>query len=391
MSGGELIAMADFSLHESIAEIGPREWDELAQGDIPASHGWLRLVEETALTPLRCRCLLAREGSTLQAAIFFWRQDRSDKQTSLDVILYGRLSRLSGLLGLTVLPAFVAGQISGWQRTILFRDDLSEDDRRGLLSRMLPLLETAASSVRHTLCFRGITPDNTEMAEEFSLRNYLCTPDLPVCYLDIEWQAFDDYLRSLRKCHPRTEKNIRHEINLFNRSGVTIDRLDDPAGVCNRLHAVVDVHYRRLNGRPFPFRPEFFVELKSRLGDKALVYTARRKDKIIGVLVMLRNDTEAFLPIIGIDTEDVRKDSIYFNLAFNRPIREAIEAGLDRIWFGRLVYSTKIRRGCRLSDVNLYLRTGSGIGGLWLRTLLAGRSWRMQTVLNSLTGQSLAQ
>ena len=382
--------MADISLIESISEIDPREWDELAQGDIPASHGWLRLIEETALTPLRCRCLLAREGTRLQAAIFFWRQHRHDTQTNMDTFLYGRLSRLFRLLGLTVQPAFVAGQISGWRRTILFREDLSADARRSLLSRMLPFLETAARAEHHTLCFRGIAPDDAEVVDEFSSRNYLCTPDLPVCYLDIEWQGFDGYLQALRRCHPRTEKSIRYEISRFDRSGVTIARLEDPAGVCGRLHAVVDSHYRRLNGRPFPFRPEFFGELKSRLGDKALVYTALRNDRIIGVLVMLRNDREAYLPIIGIDTEDVRKDAIYFNLAFNRPIREAIEAGLDRIYFGRLVYNTKIRRGCRLSDVNLYLRAGSGLGGLWLRPLLACRSWRMRAVLNSLTGQGTA-
>ena len=383
--------MIDIFLLESIAEIDPCEWDELAQGDIMASHGWLRLLEETALTRLRCCCLLAREGSVLQAAIFFWRQRRQDKQTSMDNILYGRLSRLLGLLGLTVLPAFVVGQISGWRRAILFRGDLSADDRRLLLSRMLPFLEAAAHAERHALCFRGIAPDDAEVADEFSSRNYLCTPDLPVCYLDIEWQAFDGYLRNLRKCHPRTEKTIRHEINRFNRSGVTIERLEDPAKVCGRLHAVVDSHYRRLNGRPFPFRPEFFGELKSRLGDNVLVYTALRNEQIIGVLVMLRNDREAYLPIIGIDAEDVRKDAIYFNLAFNRPIRDAIEAGLVRIYFGRLVYDTKIRRGCRLSDVNLYLRAGRGFGRLWLRPFLACRSWRMRAVRNSLTGRGTVQ
>ena len=379
--------MEDISLLESIAEIDPREWDELAREDVLASHAWLRLIEETSLTTLRCRCLMAREGSKLQAAIFFWRQHRHDNTLSLDKLFFGRLAKWAGLIGLTVFPLFVGGEVVGWRRTILFRNDLSADDRRRLLAQMLPFLETAARSVDHTLCFRGILSNEAELTEVFSTRDYLCTPELPVCCLEIEWDSFAGYLLALKSQHPRTERNIRYEINQFRRSGITIERLEDPAGVCGRLHEVVDSHHRRLNGRPFPYRPEFFEQLKSRLGDKAIIYAAVTGERIVGVLVMLCSDEEASLPIVGIDPEYFRKDALYFNLVFNRPIRDAIEAGLRRVYYGRLVYDVKLWRGCRLVDSNIYLMPRCGLGGTLLQPLMALRTWKMRAVRNSLTGQ----
>jgi predicted N-acyltransferase len=383
--------MTKIELFDTIAHVDPDEWDELAKGNVTASYAWLRLVEETSLVQRRCRCLLAREHSRLQAAIFLWEHQPRDIQNTMDYMLFGRLSRMTGLLGLTALPALVAGEISGHRQTILFRGGLSGADRRRLLSQMLDYLENAPQTENRTLCFRGIPTDDADLAAVFSSRRYLCSPELPVCCLDIRWKSFAEYLLSLRKEHPGTEKCIHNEISRSRRVGITIERLDEPAAVCGRLHALADSHYRRLNGRPFPFRPGFFEQIKARMGDRAVINAAVRDGLIIGVQVRLSSDGHATVPIIGIDAEHTRKDAVYFNLGYNHAIRNAIEDGLRQVRFGTLVYDTKIRRGCHLSDANLYLRPKDGFRGILMKPLIALRTVRMRTVLRTLIGQRPAQ
>jgi predicted N-acyltransferase len=383
--------MTDIELFDTIADVDSDEWDELAKGNVTASYAWLRLVEETSLEQRRCRCLLAREGSRLKAAIFLWENQPRDIRNSLDYVMFGRLSRVAGLLGLTLLPAFVAAEGSGHCQTILFRGDLPGVDRRRLLSRMLDYLENTPPTKDRTLCFQGIPVDDADLAAVFSSRRYLCSPELPVCCLDIRWKSFAEYLRSLRKLHPRTEKCIHNEISRSRRVGITIQRLNEPASDCGRLHAVADSHYRRLNGRPFPFRRGFFEQIKSRMGDRAVIYAAVRDGLIIGVQVRLSSDGHATVPIIGIDREHARKDAVYFNLGYNHTIRDAIEEGLQRVRFGTLVYDTKIRRGCHLTGANLYLRPKDSFRRLLMRPLMSLRTMRMRTVLRTLIGQRPAQ
>jgi hypothetical protein len=379
--------MTDIELFDTIADVDPSEWDELAKGNVTASYACLRLVEETTLEQRPCRCLLAREDSRLQAAIFFWEHRRTDSRNTLDYVLFGRLDKVAGIIGLSTLPAFAAGETFGHHHSILFRGGLSGDDRHRLLSRMLDYLENAPPTKDRTVCFRGIPADDTDLAEVFTSRRYLCSPELPVCCLDIRWKSFAEYLRALRKQHPSTKKNIHKEISTSWRAGITIRRMDETTAACARLHALADSHYRRLNGRPFPFRPGFFEQIKARLGDKATIYAAFKDGLIIGMLVRLSSDGIATMPIMGIGTEHARKDAVYFNLGYNHTIREGIEEGLRQMRFGTLVYDTKIRRGCHLSHANLYLRPGAGFLGLLMRPLMALRTMRMRTVMRTLTGQ----
>jgi predicted N-acyltransferase len=383
--------MADISLVETVSKIDPHEWDDLVGGNIFLSHSWLRLIEKTSKIPTKFRYLLAQDSSKILAALFCWGQNQEVIPTSLDHVLYGRFAGTARLAGLTLQPALICGALGGHHQGIMFRKDLSGTDRKNLLTLLLISVEDMARIEGHTLCFRQFPTEDNDSANVFSSRRYLCTPEFPLTYLDIEWNSFAGYLKTLKKWHPGAEKSIRNEINRSRRAGVMIHRLEDTSSVCSRLHAVADAHYKRLNATPFPYKPEFFGKIKEYLGDKVVIYTAVKGEQIIGVLIMLRSNGNAFLPIIGIDTEYVRKDGIYFNLAFNQPIRDGIESGLRRLYFGMLLYGTKVRRGCRLSDANIYLQTEGRISHFIMRPILACRSWKMRLMRSSLPRSIQAQ
>jgi predicted N-acyltransferase len=377
--------MADISLVETVSKIDPHEWDDLVGGNILLSHSWLRLIEDTSKIPTKFRYLLARDNSKILAALFCWGQNQELIPTSLDHVLYGRFAGTARLTGLTLQPSLICGALGGYHQGIMFRKDLSGTDRKNLLTLLLVSVEDMARIEGHTLCFRQFPTEDNDAANVLSSRRYLCTPEFPLTYLDIEWNSFATYLKTLKRWHPGAEKSIRNEINRSRRAGVMIHRLKDTSSVFSRLHAVADAHYKRLNTSPFPYQPEFFGKIKEYLGDKVVIYTAVKGEQIIGVLIMLRSNGNAFLPIIGIDTEYVHKDGIYFNLAFNQPIRDGIESGLRRLYFGILLYGTKLRRGCRLADANIYLKTEGRISHLIMRPIIACRSWKMRLMLSSLS------
>lgn len=379
--------MVDIIPLESISWADPSEWDELAGGRIQTSYQWLRLIEKTSAFPVQIRCFLARESGELQAAVFLWRQPQSEGPFNLDVVLLGRLHRAARFLGFSAQRTLISGELFGYGPTILFRNSTTVKEQVRLFSRLLAFIEETACKEGCLLCFRGIAAERHGLTELLSSRGYLSSPELPVCYLDIQWNSFAGYLRSVKSRNPGMAKSIRNEINRGRRGGIIIQRVDNPAPVCTRLHELVDAHYRRLNGRPFPFRPEFFGELKSRLGDRVVLYAATKQERIVGCLVMLCGEDGATLPIIGIDNEYVRRDAVYFNLAYNYPIRDSIEACFRRLYLGRLVYESKLRRGCLLSHTNMYLKAGSRVGDWFLRPILAARSLKLHNAFNRVIDQ----
>ncbi|MBI5395578.1 MAG: GNAT family N-acetyltransferase [Verrucomicrobia bacterium] len=370
--------MTEISLVESIAGIHPGEWDELEGGGIFANHAGLRLIEETSLAAPQFRYLTAREDSRLQAALV-WRVERPDgRKPGLDRVLFGRLRGLLPWFGVRVLPAMTCGGLLCWRAGVLFRAGLPDAVRSRLFEALLARIEHEAERDRCTLCFREIPAGERVVSEVLASRGYLCSPELPVCYLDIQWDSFADYRRELRKSHPRAAKSIPNERSRGRRAGVVISEVEDPSSVAGELHQIADSHHRRLNGRPFPYRAEFFAKLKACLGDGVVVYAAVLQGQIIGMLVMFRDKKAGFVSIPGIKDGHVRRHAAYFNLMFNRPIEDAIKDGLERMYYGRLAYATKVRRGCRLAGANLFVRGRDGFSQAALRLLLAARAWRVK-------------
>jgi len=380
-SKGESGQMAEITLVETIEQIDPDEWNELAKRNITASYEWLRLVEDTSLVPRQFQFMLAREKSRLQAAVFFHKQLQTGWRTSLNNALFGYLTPILRKAGLTLLPALIGHSAVGHRQTILFREDLSEINRQHLLSEMLEFIENIVLKEDLTLCLRNVPDNDAGLARIFTSRQYVCSPEWPVCYLDIQWKSFTEYLHALRKDHPKTEKNIHREISHSRKAGITFQRLHEPTAIGKHLHSIVNSHYFRLNGVPLPFQSEFFEQLKNHLKDKAVIDTAVQDGRIIGAQVRLEKDGYAFIPMIGIDVDFHQKHSVYFNLGYNQAIRNGIEEGLKQIRFGTLLYDTKIRRGCKLFHSHMYLRPKKDLAGLLLRSLRPFRTLRMRYML----------
>jgi len=365
---------------DSIAEVDASEWDRLAGRHVLASHAWLRTHEECAAHPVRCRYVLARDSAGLLAAAAGWVQEKTDGVIDLDHVLYGRGAKLAQRLGLSALPALVCGTRMGAAGPLLVRDDVPASERARLMDALAEAVERIARENGWNVCFREVACVNLPAMEALGCRGYLNSREMPTACLDIHWSSFAEFRRELRRQHPATAKNMSREISRGRRNGVVIEQIEDPGRYGDRLHALMNSHYLRLNGIPFPYGPRFFEQLKSSLGARAVISVARIEDEVIGVLVGLRDDREIHLPMIGIDLERSRAGSVYFNLGYNRPIQDSIAAGDRKVYFGKLLYRLKARRGCTALYGNLYLRVWNRRQAALLRPLFAYRSRKIDAL-----------
>jgi predicted N-acyltransferase len=380
--------MHSIELLKSITEVDRSDWDQLTGHNIFASYGWLRVVEETLIIPQHHCYLVLRDAAGLAAAVPCYLQEKRDSLVNLDYLLFGRLAPAASILGISVLPVLICGTRVGVGEGVFVRKQASAPERARLIALVVEATEKLARRNGWTVCFRGVAQTLPKTSYVLQDYQYLRTREQPMTYLDIEWTSFRDYLRHLKKIHPSTAKSIRREINLSRRGGIVIKELEDPIRYQKRLHLLLDSHFIRLNQRPFPFCANFFKSLKKHLDDKATVYVATHGEQLIGATVALRNNGLAYLPFIGVNREQyrdvVRESAVYFNVAFNTPIRDFIEAGYRRIYYGKMLYGMKVRRGCRLVNPDLYFRGRNRLHELALRPLFGYHRRRIHNIVLSI-------
>jgi predicted N-acyltransferase len=359
-----LISIAE---HETIVDVDRAGWDRLAGEDVFSSYGWLRTSEETSRVVRRHRYFLAHASDGLAGAAACYLDET--KPSTVDGVLFGRVANRARALRLTVAPALVCGTRTGLGGHILVRPDSSESDRRRVMLALLDAMEASARGDGWTLCFRSVVDRSTSLVESLRSRRYARAAELPTTFLDVRWSSFDDYIRELKTKHPATAGNIRWEMNRAHKSGIVFRKLDDPIPLQQQLYGLIDSHYRRLNGMPFPFGPSVLAALQRNLGERLVVYVALKDREPCSVTVVLRAGDSMFVAMSG-TSEENRESLVYFNNTYDEPIKDAIGVGVRRIYCGKLLYGLKARRGFELLESNLYLRVHGRIRATVLKGAL---------------------
>jgi len=359
---------------ERIGEVEAGAWDAIADQNMFAFHGWLQATEDTIVPSWSARYWLVRDADGLLAALPAQVQEPTDRAVDLDDVLLGRLASSARRLGFGAVPALVCGARMGPGAPVLLRRGLDRGVRAELAASLLGAAEERADRNGWTLCLRGVPPDS-DLVAGLDRRLYVGSLEMPTTRLDVRWSSFDDYLRDLKASHPATRKNARQQVNWCERRGVVIEELADPRAQAGRLHEILDAHHWRLNGVPFPFGPGFVTALERGLGRRLLVLVARRETEILAVSLSLRNDDTVYVKMAGIDVESGEgRSEIYHNLLFYHPIRLASEGLCRRLYFGKLAYDSKVKRGAVPEDSDLYLRGRGRLHAFLLRPLFAYRA-----------------
>lgn len=336
----------------SVSEVPANVWDSLAPEDPMASHGWLQLMEEELGAGVETLYVLARQGEELVGALPCYLCYRSSRLLDPNQFMFGRFRRLPELLHMSFVPTMLLGPYFGVGSKFLLADSLDEPARQILGTRLkqkaLDLARARGLSIQVTRISNQSMESLNALSEDRRHEVRL----FPMCYLDIEWNDFEGYLSYIKSFSANTRRSIKKEINRFHRSNGLIRKLQDPIAHGEVLQRLIKHHYWRLNRAAFPFSDRFFIRLKELLGDEAIFYGGFLGESLVGFSLMLRRGGTAYMFLTGIDRDRTDNEGTYFNLCYYRPIMDAPNEGLQRLFYGTALHQPKVRRGCKIMNLS---------------------------------------
>ncbi|MBI3595924.1 MAG: GNAT family N-acetyltransferase [Nitrospirae bacterium] len=341
---------------DTIHRIDRAEWDALVGENVFESYGWLKTLEQTFIGDQKPRYFLMREEGRLIATAACYIAHPSEQIHNIDDTLLGRFKRYASKMGISFLPAVICAPRGAFGIHLSVGKHLDSKKAESAEMELIQTIEEFASEHRLPILFPNVMDHEISLIRSLSQRGYSKAVTFPLSFLDVEWSSFNDYLTGLKRISLNSAKIIRREINKNRNEGVVIEQLEKVDGCQDRIYELVNRNYWSHNGRPFPFRKEYFKALKENLGSDAVIYVATKKNELIGVCVLLRRKESYYLPVIGIDHESAGNDFTYFNLAYYQPIRDAISDRIKRIYYGQALYALKTRRGCKMSNTYTFYR-----------------------------------
>jgi predicted N-acyltransferase len=167
----------------------------------------------------------------------------------------------------------------------------------------------------------------------------------PMLYLDVRWETFEDYLKSLKST---VRHEIRREIKNCQENGITIDQVTDFKKLSPTLSDLsynLSLKYNKWAPR---LEPLFFERLSDYANANAIVFLAKKKDSIVGFSLFIRKEQTLDTFLGGFNYELLGKtDFTYFNLAYYTPIKWAIREGIKKIYYRWGSEKAKYKRGCK--------------------------------------------
>lgn len=347
--------MYQIAIYNSINEIKKEEWDCLTENNVYMSYEYFKTFEETTVFPLQPYYItIASDEKILAVSAFYFEPQNSTR--ILDSVLLGRLSKISLMKKLTFLPSSICNRQRGHGTHFVFSPNMDNDQMISLQEILINEIEKIAKEKKTSVSFLNVTSNQQTLKDSLRKRGYSETYDLPSNFIDVKWSSFDGYKQYLSAKYPSMNKSIRHEMNRNKKSGVVIKEGHTTAANEKRLMELLKMNYFKYNNTRFYLNDDYFKKIKEIFGRNAIIFTAEKDGSIIGVSTILKKGEEAFFSSIGVDHELSKKDFTFFILGYYEPIKQVIKYNVKRIFFGRGLYMTKIKRGCVAEDMLIFYK-----------------------------------
>ena len=355
----------------SVTRVDSAGWDRLAASNPLLGHGWLRVAEEEWPEEIERVYFLLETGGRLAGAAACCLETPAGRAESVDDLLLGRLRPTALGRVLSFRPSLVCGFPWSVGSGLLVEPD-AEAPRRHQLARLLVEAITRESSVRGcATAFLSVAESESWLRDALVASGYEFVRHAPVYNLDLRWTSFKAYQRGLPSDNIR--RNISHQLNRNRKLGVKIRELEDPRGLEERLHEIVDRHYRRYGWPASPYGRSWFRAVKARLGPDAVIAVALRGETVLGVTVALRKEKTFQTVIACVDHEAAGNDMTHFNLTYYWPVKESIARGDRSYVVGPGQAVVRLRRGYRPLENYIYYRPANRprriVCRLWFRLL----------------------
>lgn len=186
----------------------------------------------------------------------------------------------------------------------------------------------------------------------FDYRPLQTDPEMSLA-ISPSWSSYDDYLASMNKKYRKAAQQVSKQVE---QSGCTVERLDDPAPVAERLHALYQQVQQRADVRLTSLSPGHIPALARHLGPDRFQCTVIRRDgEILGFVTTVRDGETLVGYYLGLDYSVNAEVPLYFRL-LHAVIAEGIAQGCRRISFGRTALEAKARLGACPMPMQVWVR-----------------------------------
>lgn len=315
------------TIHKTINEVSREQWDTLVQHKMFHTHQWMELLEHSVREDITPYYITVTRTNHLVGAGVCYKTSR--------ILWKIRFSCIACTYPLSEeMPLFIK----------------EGEDNLAIFSLLYKALEQIAHEQKAQVIFVTYVSD-TSYLDFLKRKGFSLLKQVPMTYLDIQWETFTDYLRTLPR---KAKKNIRHTLNQGKRRGLRLEHshdFSDADTLFNLYNAGLEHHgYENV----VPFTSAFYRNLTKYVRDYAYILRCYHGDDLLGYWIYFFDGELASMVICGLD-QTAREYNAYFNICYDA-VREMVEKGCSHIRFGSTTYEVKRRIGCALRRTTVSLK-----------------------------------
>lgn len=349
--------MADeIVIADSITELSRDDWSSLTENDVYGQYGWLRTVETAIRDASQPKYFfLYRDGNPLVAAALYG-HTRRDMSGRLGDLLFGRAAEVIRKLRLAPGRTMYCGPLIGQGRHVFWNKQYGPEHASISIRAMLEVLNNQFTVDKVPVVFGRTPEDEPDLLRE--LRDFGCIESCtwPISYIDLKWDSFDDYVKSLSGVSKNMSTKARREISAPAKRGVRIQSLSTFSSNAEKIDRLFLQNQSKHATEPPAFERSFVDSLAEYNSGQSVMNIAETDDgsQFLGCALLLRAGTSAAGPLIGVENDNLnRKAFTYFNLSLYTPVRYCLQHNISRLYLGSGLARMKQKRGC--GQMNVYV------------------------------------
>lgn len=345
---------------KKIKDIDVNEWNRLTHCNVPhMNYQYLKSIEESLFDIYEFSYLLIYKENVLVATTMIF----IDENFYLDTPLLGSVKRVFSNIRrikknfLRRKALFCGCPISEFncinldESIVFFKDEIVQI----IIDELNKIAKDEKIKI---ICFKDLKCKYINNYEKLISNGYTRLFSLPGTELKIEFNTFEEYLKTLKK---KYRSNIKNKINKNSKhKELSVEVIEDFEPYIPKMYEIYLNTYKKSEIKFEKLSIDFFYNIKKNIGDNVVVILCKYDGEICGSTVLVNTPTICVNLRIGLDYSKAYKYNIYFLMLYQN-IQYAIDTKKERILLSQTSYRPKLELGADIVPLSAYIKFNNSI------------------------------